>query len=373
MRPEPRHTPTARRLPLGGLLLAVALATGAGCATSPVVPRACASGLQGSFLQLTEAQLGYGEADWNGPLAVLRATGADTVILQFSGDGAGAYRERNQARLRGSEPVGALLAAAERAGMQVYLGLHADPHWPSDEAAHRLPPPLHDGPAAHALAQSCRASPACAGWYLPSEIDDQTWQDPARTHALAAHLHRASLALRALAPRPVVVAPFFTGRLDPEAHARWWGQLMAQRSFDVLALQDGVGTGRATPAQAAAYLRALAPVAAAAGVRLWTVVELFRQLHGAPHDTRPFSAESASFATVRQSLTAERPEVERAIGFSVLDYMNPHGSYRARRLYNGYATWCDRAAASPRVGPSIPVFENEGVVSTAQTKTKKGS
>ena len=163
--------------------------------------------------------------------------------------------------------------------------------------------------------------------------------------------------------RPVVVAPFYGGRLDPEAHARWWMRLMEGRSFDVLALQDGVGIGRVTPERAAAYLRALAPVAAAAGVRLWTVVELFQQLHGAPRDERPFEAQSAAFATVRRSLVAQRPLVEKAIGFAVLDYMNPRGSRRARRLYNSYVGWCEQVAAPP--ASPAPVFENESAVSTA--------
>ena len=49
------------------LLLAAALATAAGCATAPVVPRAVRRGLQGSFLQLTEAPAGLRRADWSGP------------------------------------------------------------------------------------------------------------------------------------------------------------------------------------------------------------------------------------------------------------------------------------------------------------------
>ena len=239
-------------------------------------------------------------------MAVLRATGADTVILQFTGDRTGAYDERAQARLGGTVPVRVLRRG--RAGRHAGLPRAARrPALAQREAAHRLPPPLRRRPRRPGAWASVPHLAACAGWYLPGEIDDETWQSPARTRALADHLAGRRPPCARWPRASGGGGPFFTGRLDPEAHARWWGELMAGRPFDVLALQDGVGTGRVTPARAAAYLRALAPVAAAAGVRLWTVVELFRQLHGAPHDDRPFSAESASFATVRQSLTAERP------------------------------------------------------------------
>ncbi len=338
------------------------LATGLGaCATAPVVARHCPRGLQGSFLQLTEAQLGHGEAEWARELTLLRATGAETVIVQYTGDHAGAYEDRDEPRARPVGPLRALLAAAGTARLKVYLGLHADPRWP-EGGVDDLPPPLGDPRGAGALARLCSDAPACAGFYLSSEIDDLTWGSPARTGQLAAYLQRTAARLRSLAPGyPLVVAPFFTGRLDPQAHARWWGILMQGRPFDVLALQDGVGTRRATPERAAEYLRALGPATAAAGVRLWSVVELFHQLHGTPHDDRPFAARPAAFSTLRRSLAAQRPLVEQAIGFAVLDYMNPHGPWAARRLYDRYVAWCQQPAAPP---PALPPERQAPAVST---------
>jgi hypothetical protein len=251
----------------------------------------------------------------------------------------------------------------------VYLGLHADRRWPDTSAAGSLPPPLDDPAGGRALARLCQEAPACAGFYLSSEIDDQTWSSPERTRALHGYLTRTGSALRALAPGyPLVVAPFFTGGLDPQAHARWWGELMAGHPFDVLALQDGVGTRRATPERAADYLQALSPVAARAGVRLWSVIELFQQLHGTPHDDRPFAARPAAFSTLRRSLTAQRPLVEQAIGFAVLDYMSPYGPPAARRLYRNYVSWCQQAG----VPPSPASADREaGAVTWAPDKSKR--
>ena len=120
MRPEPKKPPGL--LPL---LMLAGLGTALGCAAAAVVPRTCAGGLQGSFLQLTDRQVGFGARDWLEPFALLRATGADTVILQFTGDRAGAYDDRVHASIGG--PVRAILSAAAASGLRVYLGLHADP------------------------------------------------------------------------------------------------------------------------------------------------------------------------------------------------------------------------------------------------------
>ena len=65
--------------------------------------------------------------------------------------------------------------------------------------------------------------------------------------------------------------------------------------------------------------------------------------------------------------------MERAIGFAVLDYMNPHGSYRARRLYNSYVGWCDRAAASPPAAPRFRFSKIKAPSRRPRPQTKKGS
>lgn len=314
----------------------------ASCATPGSIPPAasCPAGFDATFVQLGARELAFDEPTWAGELGLLRALGVRAVVLQFSGDEHGPYDDRRP----GVRPVAALLRAAGDAGIEVYLGLHADPSWPELARADDPPPrPLDTRAGAQRLGALCDASPACAGFYLPQEIDDETWGAPERARIARAHLERAARALRAIAPdRPILAAPFFTGTLDPEAHARFWAGLLAERPVDVLMLQDGVGTGRARPADAARYLAALRPVAAAAGVRLWSVVEIFRQKHGPPRDDRPFAAVPAPFAQVRDSLAVERPLVERAVAFAVLDYMHPGRSAPARRLYERYRAWCAR-------------------------------
>jgi len=333
-------------------VIGAAAALGLGCttgrtgapATTPVYPaRSCPRGFDGSFVQLGQRELAYDQAAWRRALSLLRAVGVDLVVVQFTGDEYGPYDGR-----AGRAPVRALIAAAAAMNMKVFLGLDRDPSWPAAAAATRPAPPLGDRRRARALAALCTASPACAGWYIPQEIDDATWSRPERQRILRAHLARTAAALRRLAPgRPIAIAPFFTGALEPGDHARFWDGLLADGSVDIVMLQDGVGSGRGTAEMAGGYLAALRPLAGARGVELWSVVELFRQVHGAPLDSRPFAAVPMHPATLRESLSAERAVAGRMVAFSVLDYMDPARGGAARLLYDDYASDCRIACSNP--------------------------
>ncbi len=308
----------------------------AGCASAPCVT------FDATFIQMRGEQLAYDEARWRRELEVLRTLGLELVVLQFTGDDHGPY-DRD-----GHAPVASLLAAAAASDIHVLLGLHADPTWPSDAAVKRLPPPLNDAGQANALGELCRRSPVCDGWYLSQEIDDATWTTPPRTAALRAHMTKTARVLRELAPgKQLAVAPFFTGALGPEQYAQWWASVLEPGAIDVLMLQDGVGTGRATPERAGAYLGALRTSLATIGVELWSVAELFQQRHGAPVDEQPFEAVPLRAGVLAKSVAIERPLVTRVVAFAVLDYMNPERGDRARALYRDYATRC-RAALSQR-------------------------
>lgn len=296
-----------------------------------------------TFVQIGNEQRSFDEARWRDELAMLDALGVRFIILQFSGGEHGSYDGPQRT------PVAALLAAAQTFDMQVLLGLHDDPDWPSDAATGRMAPPLGDPHATRALAQLCATSAACAGWYIPQEIDDVTWAGDEATARLREHVSRTAQTLRELAPAKLIaLAPFFTGTLSPAEYAQWWLDVLEPGTIDILILQDGVGTGRATPEVAGQYLAELGAALDGTGVQLWSVVELFRQLHGSPVDAEPFEAVPIDPATLRHSLAIETPLVERVVAFAVLDYMDPRRGGAARRLFQDYATRCRVARSSRR-------------------------
>lgn len=304
----------------------------------------CEPHFDASFVQIHVDHLTFDATSWQRELAVLQGVGVRLIVLQFTGNEDGPYDGR-----AGHAPVAALLGAAGQRGMAVVLGLSHDPTWPSDAAVAAAAPPLGDRNAARALGALCTRSPACIGWYIPQEIEDQTWTAPARRDALRGYLTRAAQTLHALTPgRLVTIAPFFSGSLDPAAYAAWLRAVVAGTGINVVILQDGVGTGRATPELAGRYLAHLGPALAPLGVRLWSVVELFRQLHGPPRDDQPFEAIPTEPVTLRQSLAVEARLVDRIVAFSILDYMDPRRTRASRQLYLDYAARCRTAATSGR-------------------------
>ena len=305
-----------------------------GCATFGTPERRpCRSGLQGTFVQLEQAQLGLSERDWRQEVALLAATGVETVVVQFTGDQHGPFDRRYP-----QQPVRTLARSAATAGMDVWLGLHADPRWPHQfDLEHALPPPLDDPGQARALASLCQELPRCRGFYLSPELDDAG--GPGSAPRMTRFLARATSALRALAPdHRIAMAPFFSGALSPEQHAELWRPMLPL--VDVFMLQDRVGSGLATPVLARRYLESLRPVLPPA-TELWSVVELFHQQAGPPRDQGAFSARPARFEVIARSLSEEGAAADRLIGFSVLDYMDPRRGGDAARLHTDYRAWCD--------------------------------
>lgn len=336
-----RTTRSAGRAITALALAAIPLACFAHACVSESPP---APHFDGSFVQIRVDQLAFDAARWQDELAVLQGVGVRLIVLQFTGDEHGPYDGR-----AGHAPVAALLGAASRLGMAVVLGLDRDPAWPSDAAVTAAAPPLGDLDGARALGALCARSPACIGWYIPQEIEDKTWSAPARRDALRGYLARTAQTLHALAPgRLVMVAPFFSGSLDPDAYAAWLTTVVAATGIDVVILQDGVGTGRATAELAGRYLACLGPALAPTGVRLWSVAELFHQTHGPPRDDQPFAAVPIDPATLRHSLAIEALLVNRIVAFSVLDYMDPRRVGASRQLYQDYAVRRRTAATSGR-------------------------
>lgn len=249
-----------------------------------------AQALTAVFYQPQLRDRAVAEAEWPALFAGVRASGADTLVVQWTRHG--------EAFAAGDERawLGRRLREARAAGLALVLGLHADPEafaqLAQGDAA--LPAYFRRQLRANArLAQDWRnelGSDAIAGWYLPLEVDDRRWRAPAAREHLWRYLADESNVL-GREGLPVYVSSFFAGYMAPAAYAELVADL--QRTGVRLWVQDGAGTGVLTPAMRARYLAAVGDCAAApaAGV----VFELFRQT--APDAT--FAAEGAADASVR--------------------------------------------------------------------------
>jgi hypothetical protein len=311
-----------------------------GCvAPKPVVPVVCTGGFDASFIQLNQLNLQNDPSAWQRELDVLRSTGVRTLVLQYSGDADGSY----DLRTAGQTPVRSLLAAAQEVGMDVFLGLYADPNWPQPIAAAsaKLPAPLNDPAQTDWLSELCRSFKSCSGWYIPHEIDEHTWATPAGAEYISRFLRITTARLRELRPSlPIAIAPFYAETLPTATYSAWWDKVLAKRSIDMLMLQDGAGARGTSMATIRRMLRDLRSVLDRHHVELWSVVETFRQISGTPINDAPFVAIPADYARVREQLHAERPLVRRMVAFSVLDYMHPERGGRHKALYDQYLARC---------------------------------
>jgi chitodextrinase len=334
-------TPARRRGALAAVLAAAALAatatpaaatgTGAGdCRTRPH--------LTGSFIQ-PDLPDGWTAAQWRQELRVLTRACIDQQILQWTVDSRAhtaiyptslpGYRQNT-----GSDVVGAALAAADRAGVQEYVGLQINDDWWTHYANDRA---WLAGEAATAVAladdlwRRYGQHRSFAGWYLSFEVDNVNFPDQSTWDTMAGFYRTVAGHLHAISPgRPVATSPFFNAAFGLST-AQWqqmWTSILGSAPLDILAMQDGVGVGHATAADLPAWFAATRAAIAAGRPRARLL-----------SDTETFDADNVSMpiAGIVADMRAVAPYVRGLWSFAYDHYQSPgqaDPSYdRAYRAY----------------------------------------
>lgn len=207
---------------------------------------------------------------WQSILDGSRAAGVDTLVVQWARHG--------ESDFGGVEGwlVG-LLRKAHAEGFKLVLGAHYDPaYYPRMTEAHAAPMEWYQWLARSLELQRWLGTHAGfepQGWYLPMELDDRLFADPALREALARQLKVFGDLLGA----PLHVSAFSAGVLPPAAYAAWLDSLPVEQVW----WQDGRGTGSLPADILEAYRKALP-------CRIGIVAEAFRAV----------SAADAAFAAV---------------------------------------------------------------------------
>jgi Domain of unknown function (DUF4434) len=344
----------ATRAPIVAALLLAALAEGAGASPDREACRG-ATRLRGTFVQLTTAAAERPRAEWDTLFAEMRAIGVEQVFLQWTwADGVAFYASPDD-RDAGRPIVGTLFDLAAQHGMRVWVGLAHDAGWwagidrsrPATEVevflARRR---LQNLSIAQALSASVAAHPAFAGWYAPDEIDDRNWLGRERTALVAGYLEDMTVGLRNLTPGAAVAASGFgQGWAAPTQLADQWSAIVARARIDLVLFQDGIGAGKLTLADAAAYLPPLEAAVAAAGGDLGVVVELFSAAPTTAEAATAFAAEPAPLERIAAQLAQDqRWATGPLVAFSVPDYMSSLAGARGAALYAAYRGWREGCA-----------------------------
>ncbi|MCS7042875.1 MAG: DUF4434 domain-containing protein [Bryobacteraceae bacterium] len=273
---------------------------------------------RGTFLQPWARHLEWAPPQWEELFEALAALGCAEIILQWS-----SYDGIDYGPL-----VPAWLDLARQRRMRLAIGLPYDSAWwkrSREDADAALEEVVGRARAfaSSAQARQWRRHAAFGGWYLPEEIDDDTWFAPPRRRLLAAALDRLAGLLRPLA------AGGFTNRNHTAAEvAAFWQELAARRRLERVLIQDGIGAGKMTLGAWPAYLEALR---ARLGGRLEVVVEIFEATAA---EGGGFQAAPAPLERIRlQAELARRATGRAPLCFSLPDYGVPAAGEAAARLF----------------------------------------
>lgn len=239
------------------------------------------------------------QALWPSVFAHVHARGFDTLVVQWTryGDAFG-------------DPAGHAwllqrVREAHAAGLRIVLGLDSDPAFfqRQEASAGELDEYLHtlsrrNGEVARQWAGDL-GSEAIAGWYLPIEIDDRRWRDPAARRRLQDYLAVERHQLDSIAQRPVYVTSFFAGNMTPSRYAELLADI--QRSGVRAWVQDGAGTGRLNRGERELYLDAASQCAGSHAHGI--VYEIFRQTG----EDKAFTASALPAAEASAALAQRAP------------------------------------------------------------------
>lgn len=276
--------------------------------------------------------------DWALKVGEIAALGMDTiVILSVALRGAAFYPSRVIPRrwdLVCPDPIEAVLAAADRHGLSVYIGVGYFGAHTGAVAADDVDRHLRHAVPAE-LAERYGGHPSFRGWYLPVEAG-------ITGHFADEYLEYArNLAdrCRSLAPQSkVLLAPYGTRTVVPDE--RYVEQLRAL-GVDYIAYQCEVGVRKTRPDELPGIFANLRRAHDAAGVPLWVDLEIFT-FEG---ETYRSPLLPAPFERIRQQLEAVSPYVEKVLCYQYLGMMNPPGSPvfaghpSSSRLYEAYTAW----------------------------------
>ena len=170
------------------------------------------------------------------------------------------------------DPIGALLKAADRNGIKVFVSTGFYGNW--THTMENMTSPEVTARAFKAMEQlwaQYGSHESFYGWYYP----DETCIDGHFHPAFLEYVNRYSARARKIAPgTKTLIAPYGTNILKADAE---YVEQLKNLDVDIVAYQDEIGVRKSKPEDTAAYYRALREAHDAAGrSALWADMEVFQ-------------------------------------------------------------------------------------------------
>lgn len=238
------------------------------------------SPLDGIFFQPLYADLELKAGQWDQRIAALHQSGVDRFFLQWTVYGEADFL--NSYTADGQPFLLTLANSLQRHGMDLILGLVADPQWfnrveslQGRELSNYLAELRLDTVKQAGDILSEYPELEIAGWYLPEEIAGVHWQEHGRLEILLNHLQQTATQLRRFSQDPSLYVSTFASEFgEPDSYVE-----VVSRISEVLPLvimhQDGSGTRALSDHSATTNIEELSRKLDAE--RWGIIIELFRQ------------------------------------------------------------------------------------------------
>lgn len=296
------------------------------------------AGPTGTFIQLNRRYTERTGKQWRADLAQMRKIGIRLLIVQWCAEPGISYFLCDLPYQERYDTVRRILAAAAAEEMKVSLGLHGDPHyWTRINARKNV---LRDyflirvsqnEKLQKALLQSFAFSPAWTGYYIPDEIDDLTWREPAKAGLIRSYVNLMCDRLRINDPdRLISMSAFFRGRTAPQVFAKTMLDILDADPLDRLLLQDGTGVGDPGERYTPVYFASFNKRWDRDQTKLVCTLEAFKQVSSAGD---PFAAVPADPARMRRQIDVAENHFKELVLFTFSDYVDPVLGSEAAALF----------------------------------------
>ncbi|VBB09489.1 Hypothetical protein LUCI_4784 [Lucifera butyrica] len=295
--------------------------------------------LNGSFFQ-PDLVINWTDTDFSAEYDAMKEVRMNHVIWQWTVDSKKkqAYYPTSLSgfsRVSSRDLVGISLKEAKKKGLKVWLGLNWnedwDKHYANDEKWLTNEVSLNKKVVQELWQRYGKTyANTIAGFYLPMEVDNIHFQNREKQKRMAKAYKEITETVHTTTAKPVMIAPYFNQNEGQNVlkYADMWGNILKVAPIDVIALQDGIGSGHASVSTIGKWLAVLR--AKIREVRpetqLWSDLETF---------TPGFAP--APIGRIIRQIHAESKYVTKFTSFSFNHYDSPNnGQAEQFRQYRKY-------------------------------------
>ncbi len=257
----------------------------------------------GTFLQLWPEHGSLTSSEWNRRFSLLHELGYRDIILQWVAKEGGVSDWELP-----TSALDNIFDAAHNHGFGIQVGLPHDDRWTTV-----LRSTDHDDTLAffdstrrnilHYIGSSkAPYHSAFRGWYIPYEIEQNSWADTSRRTMLIRWLSELGTLLQKHTASPPTISTYYSRLTSSITLDNLWREILNSASLRPM-IQDGVGVAGLENYR---NLEPLRKLFIERNIKWDLIIELFEELPSGNKDGTTFRAQTAAYSTIRKQLEIAR-------------------------------------------------------------------